>query len=79
MLLLWIEWFHLVVPPIQITTVRDGIFQFGAPDRASIGRKLTTEVWVVVLTGLIKGSDIAIAPAPLAVGFRIVCVQVVAS
>lgn len=72
---------HLIIPAIdaEVTTVGHGVLQLGTPDGTTIGRKLATEVWVIILTCVIKGSDVAVAPAPLAVGLGVVCVQIVAS
>lgn len=72
---------RLIIPAIdaQLTTIRHAIFELAAVDGTTVGGKLSTEVGVEILTGLIQGSDVAVATAPLAVGLGIVGVEVVAA
>lgn len=72
---------RLIIPSInaQLATIRHAVFQLAAVDGPTIRGKLSTEVGVEILTGLIEGSDVAVATAPLAVGLGIVGVEVVAA
>jgi len=72
---------YLVIPTIdaEVTAVRHGILQLGAVKRTAVRSQLATEVWIIIRTGLVESSHIAVASAPLAVGLGVVCVQIVAS
>lgn len=72
---------RLIIPAIdaQLATIRHAIFKLAAIDGPTVRGKLSTEVRVEILTGLIQGSDVAVATAPLAVGLGIVGIQVVAA
>lgn len=65
---------RLIIPSInaQLATIGHAIFKFAAVDGPTVGGKLSTEVRVEILTGLIEGSDVAVATTPLAVGLSIV-------
>jgi hypothetical protein len=63
----------------KITTVGNSILKLGTVKRATVRSQLATEIRVVIRAGLVEGSDIAVATAPLAVGLGVVGVQVVTS
>lgn len=73
---------RLVIPAAinaKVATVRNSIFKLSAVHRATIGGKLTPEVRVEVWTGVIQGSHITVATSSLAVGLRVMSIQIVAA
>lgn len=72
---------RLIIPSIeaQLATIRHTVFKLATVDRPAVGGKKSSEVGVEILTGLIQGSDVAVATTPLAVGLGIVGVEVVAA
>lgn len=72
---------RLIIPAIdaQLATVRHSIFKLAAVDGPTVGSKLSTEIRVEILTGLIESRNVAVATAPLAVGLGVVSVEVVAA
>jgi hypothetical protein len=71
---------HLIIPAVNTeVTVGDRILQLGAVQGTTVGSQLAAEVRIVIRTGLVEGSHISVASAPLAVGLGVVGVQVVAS
>lgn len=70
---------RLVVPAVHadITTIHDGILQFGSVDRSAIRCELATELRVEVCAGIIKSGDVAVSSTTLAVRLRIVGIEII--
>lgn len=69
---------HLFIPTINAEVTVRNILKLGTINGASIRCQLTPELRIVIWAVLVEGGDIAVATTTLAVGLRIVCIEVVA-